>query len=360
MSLFYTRREPYLYGYIRFSRSPAKNKLPTLHRHSAPFVISQSTGKDETVVYGSVYELIREIRRLIDDLWDCHTRFGRTLCRSGVVTESETDSSRKTVSIPEGDKEDRLFFEYTREVTNFLLLISFRARNLLEIFPGLARQIDMLDYEGNKKYSVALKELFNHFAHNRYLFLDGEYIKDIFSDKFSKRSPVSETFMGYKISWREYVSSIREMTDDVRMKDLTQLLRGRLEKLSSGSPHKDVIFLVQNLESFSSLLAEKIPDERYRVMLDLLFSEIMDQYTSDLGEGKHVVEDTVTFKAPHIKIHEELGERKFTIQVQCGFTLRHNDKDIYREDALEGRSIDVDYSKFLECVNNAFGNDPFP
>ncbi len=366
MSLVYKRSGSCLYGYIRFFKSPAKNKPPKLHRQSAPFVISQLIGENETVFHGSVYELTWEIRRLINDLQECQTRFDLTLCQRGVVTDSKTDSSGKTVfvSIPDGDKENRLFFDYIREVTNVLLLIAFRMRNLLEIFPRLAKYcIDMLDYEGNKKYSVTLKELCDYFAHNRYLFVDGEYITDIFSDKFPKDSPVSKTFMGYKINWTEYVASIKEIADDVRIKDLTQLLRGRLKKLSTDSSHKDVVFLVQNLESFSHLLDEKIQDERYKDILDLLFSERIHQYVPDLdvpdlAVGEQVVEQTIAFKAPHIKIHEDLSSRKFTIQVQCSFALRHNDKDIYREEELKKRSMDIDYREFLQCVNKAFGNDP--
>lgn len=364
ISLIYNLRKPYLYGCIRFFKSSTNQKPATLQRQSAPFVISQSVGEDEVVVYGGVYELIREIRRLIDDLLNCQKRFNSTLRRSGVNTDEKPDSSGKTilVSIPDGDKEDRLFFEYIREVTNILFLISSRTRNLFEIFPGFDRQcIDKLDYEGNKVGSISLKELFNHFVHNRYLFVDGEYVVDIFSDKFSPKSSISETFMGYKIKWRDYIDAIRRVTNDVRMKDLTQLLRGRLGKLSSSESHKDIVFLVQNLESFSQLLVRKIPDKGYEFMSNLLFNERSNQEAANkianIGMGKQVVEETVTFTAPHIKIYEELGERKFTIQVKCGFTLRHNNKYLLKNEVLKDHSVDVGYKEFLDCVNDAFGDD---
>ena len=324
-----------------------------------------TVGEDEVVVYGSVYELIREIRRLIDDLLNCQKRFNSTLRRSGVNTDEKPDSSGKTIliSIPDGDKEDRLFFEYIREVTNILFLISSRTRNLFEIFPRFDKQcIDRLDYEGNKAGSISLKELFDHFVHNRYLFVDGEYVVDIFSDKFSSKSSISETFMGYKIKWRDYIDAIRRVTDDVRMKDLTQLLRGRLGKLSSSASHKDIVFLVQNLESFSQLLVREIPDKGYEFMLNLLFNERLDQEVTNkianIGMGKQTVEETVTFTAPHIKICEELSKKEFTIQVQCSLSLRHNNKCLLKDQALKDHSVDVGYKEFLDCVNDAFSDDP--
>lgn len=364
ISLIYNLRKPYLYGCIRFFKSSSDQKPDTLQRQSAPFIIWQSVGENEVVVYGSVYELIQEIHRLINDLSDCQKRFNSTLRRSGVNTDEKPDSSGKTilVSIPDGDKEDRLFFEYIRGITNILLLISSRTRNLFEIFPRFNRQcIDKLDYEGNKAGSVSLKELFDHLAHNRYLFVDDEHVVDIFSDKFSSKSSISETFMGYKIKWRDYIDAIRRVIDDVRMKDLTQLLRGRLGKLSSDSSHKDIIFLVQNLGSFSQLLVRKISDKGYEFMFDLLFNEKLNQEVTNkianIGMGKQVVKETITFTTPRIKICEELSKKKFTIQVKCSFSLRHNNKDLLKDQPLKDHSVDVDYEEFLGLVNDAFGND---
>ena len=364
ISLIYNRSGSCLYGCIRFFSSSKKQKLVALNRQSAPFVISQSIGGNEFIVYGSIYELIREIRRLIDDLSNCQERFNSTLNRSGVDTDETPDSSggKVVISIPEGDTEDRLFFEYIREVTNILLLISSRTRNLFEIFPKFNQEcIDELDYGGNKAGNILLKELFDHFVHNRYLFVDGEYVVDIFSDKFSPKSSISKTFMGYKINWREYIDTIRRVIDDVRMKDLTGLLRGRLEKLSPDSSHKDIVFLVQNLESFSQLLDVKIPDERYKFMLDLLFNERLNQEIANkiaaLGRGEQVVEETVTFTSPHIKIYEELSERKFTIQARCSLALRHNNKYLFKDQILNDHNVDIGYQEFLDRVNSVFGND---
>ncbi|MYG41129.1 MAG: hypothetical protein F4201_10020 [Nitrospira sp. SB0677_bin_15] len=359
ISLIYTRRGSLLYGCIRFFRANSNQQSVKAFRQSAPFVISQSIGKNEIVVYGSINELVREIRRLMDAINECHDKFHLALRQSGVATDESLDSSGKIiVRLPEGDKEDKLFFEYIREVTNILLLISSQTRNLFQLYNRFNnRCISQFDYEGNEAGSIPLNELFNYFVHNRYLFVDGEYVVDLFSDKFAPKSSISQTFMGYKIKWREYIDAIRGVTDDIRIKDLTGLLRGRIKSLSSNSPHKDIVFLVQNLESFSNLLATKIPDKRYEFMLNLLFDKRATQALADLGERKGRFKQVVTFTAPHIKIHQELNEKKFTVQVRCCFALHNDDEQRAKKEALDDHSIDVDYDRFLALVDNTFGDD---
>ncbi len=359
ISLIYTRRGSLLYGCIQFLRPSLNQQSVKAFRQSAPFVISQSIGNNEIVVYGSVNELVREIRRLLDDLNECHKKFYSALRRSGVATDESLDNPGKTIiRLPEGDKEDKFFFGYIREVTNSLLLLSSQTRNLFQLYHRFNnRCISQFDYEGNEVGGIPLKELFDYFVHNRYLFVDGEYVVDLFSDKSRPKSSISQTFMGYKIKWREYIDAIRRVTDDIRIKDLTRLLRGRIKSLSSDSSHKDIVFLVQNLESFSNLLAMKIPDERYKFMLNLLFDERARQALADLGERKGKFKQVVTFTAPHIKIHQELSEKKFTVQVRCKFALHNDDERLAKKEVLDDHSIDVDYDRFLALVDNTFGDD---
>ncbi len=361
ISLIYTRRSSRLYGCVQFFRPNPNQQQVKPFRQSAPFVISQSIGQKETVVYGSIHELIREIRRLIDDLHECNNKFNSMLRLGGVDTAETLDSAGKriVVTIPEGDKVDKLFFEYVREVTNVLLLLSSQTRNLFQLYPRFNKRcISQFDYEGNKVGSISLKELFDYFVHNRYLFVDGEHVVDLFSDKLSPKSSISKTFMGYKISWREYIDAIRSVTGDVKMRDLTGLLRGRLKKLSSSSSHKDIIFLTQNLESFSSLLAMKIPDERYKFMLNLMFDERANQNLASIGERNESVKQIVTFfTAPHVKIHEKLSDKKFTIRVRCKFALCENHEQPVKAEELDVHSIDVGYEQFFDLVDSAFGDD---
>ena len=97
MGLFYKRVDPYLYGFIQFFRPTGERGEFMAHRQSAPFVISQSIGEKEEMVYGSVLELVREIRRLIVDLSNCQENIRSEIRRSGVETSEVPDSSGKRV-----------------------------------------------------------------------------------------------------------------------------------------------------------------------------------------------------------------------------------------------------------------------
>ena len=360
MSLIYTRSGPILYGCIRFFGSTGSDSGLTLHRQSSPFVISQNIGNNDVVVYGSLYDLLGEIQRLCDDLDSEHKSFRKTLHEAGVATsQAPSESGKKViVSIPDSDVANSLYFEYIREITNVLILLSTQTRNLFDILPRFNKtRIPKFDYEGNNSGTIQLREAFDHLVHNRYLFVDGEHIVDIFSNKFTSKSSISKSFMGYKISWREFVSAIRDVTEQVSVKDATGLLRGRLRRLSSKSPHNDIVFLVQNLESFSQLLAKKIPDKRYSTMLDLLFSNKSVDYILNLGKGEKVVEETVTFTAPHVKILDELSAKKFNIRVRCKVEMRHDGKYLIQEKDLTEHSIDVGYVDLFDRVNASLGQD---
>ena len=331
------------------------------HRQSAPFVISQTIGNNEECIYGSVYDLIQQIHHLIKELDACKDKLASTLDQHGVKTNEKVDASTQSVivTIPDGNTGDKIYFGYTRKIANILLLLSCQARNLLDIFPRFNRErIPLLDYEGNEVDKVAVREIFDYFVHNRYLFVDGEFVSDFFSTKFARNSRISQTFMGYRIRWREYVAAVRRVIADVRIRDLSGLIRGRLRYLLPSSSHKDVVFLIQNLESFSRVLAKKIQESGYTTILDLLFNDMIDDYVSgiNLGKGRKTLKETITFTAPHVKIAENLSERRFEIQVRCGVTLE-DERRVYNRGELREFCKKIDYREFLDTVNESFGND---
>ncbi len=53
-----------------------------------------------------------------------------------------------------------------------------------------------------------------------------------------------------------------------------------------------------------------------------------------------------------IKYFRRLAKAKFAVVSEI-------EKDIYSEEELNERSMDIDYREFLRCVNNAFGNNPY-
>ena len=360
MSVIYTQSGPTLYGCIRFFGSKKANDPLTLQRQSSPFVISQQIGNNDVVVYGSVYDLVRELLRLCDDLDSRNKNFRKKLQEAGVDTNETSSVSGNNifVSLPDSEAANALYYEYIREVTNILILLSTQTRNLFDILPRFNKTaMSKFDYEGNKSGSIQLREIFDHLVHNRYLFVDGEYVADFFSTKFASKSSISKFFMGYKISWREYVSTIRDVINQVSVKDVTGILRGVLKRLTSRSPQNDIVFLVQNLESFSRILAKKIPDKRYTSMLDLLFSNTGADYIGELGKGTKTITETVTFTAPHVKVLDELSQKKFNIRVKCKMETQHDGKYLVQEKDLKEHSIDVGYVELFDQVNSCFGQD---
>ena len=349
-----------MYGFVQFFRPTDGGGQYRSHRQSAPFVISQSIGEQEELVYGSVLELMREIRRLMVDLSNCQDRLQAELRRNGVEMNETQDSSGQRVLVPlAGGKEvDRIFFAYTREITNILLLLSCQTRNLYEIFPRLNNHtVPLLDYERRKVGEIKVKELFDQFVHNRYLFVDGEHVADLFAAKFAKKSHISNMFMGYKIRWRDFVVAIEHSINDVKVRDLTGLLKGRLKELSSRSSHKDIVFLIQNLESLSGVLRTRIPTEKYTPMLNLLFDEAMNEKLAKLNGVTEYVIGAVRFASPHVKIHEDLSGKKFKISVRCKLSVGEEEGHVVRSEDLEEFGRDVGYEEFFYCVNDAFGGD---
>lgn len=332
-------------------------------RQSAPFVISDSIGPGETIVYGSVSHLVHEVYRLLKDMYG-HV-VGVDAALSGSAQGSSVLGQRAVLKqVPDDEKERRTYFEYSRRIANTLLLMSSQTRNLFQMIPRLnKRSISLLDRTGNPTVSIRLTDLFDQFVHNRYFFLEGEYVLDLFSDKPPPRAPISQTFMGYSINWIEYVDAIDSAIQDVRIRDLTGLLRGRLKRLSVGSPHKDIVFLVQNLESFSELFAEKVPDERFRSMLNLLIPEVSTAYLHSIKpkgqDGEEVSLTTFLGNGARVQIHEELDRKVFKLFVHCRCIMRDNrGRILHEEPELIRRTVEVGYENLLDHLNAVFGDDP--
>ena len=181
-------------------------------------------------MHGSVDYLIRDIRRLLRSVYAQIDQNNAAL--SHLAPTHVAQGERAVLHhLPDGNQERRTYFEFTRRVAGTLILISTQARNLFQLFPRLDREIDLFDHNGNRTGGIALTSLFSHFVHNQYLFLNGEYVSDLFPANPRPGAPISRTFMGYRFNWIEYVQSIESAIRDVKLKDLTGLLRGRLKRL---------------------------------------------------------------------------------------------------------------------------------
>ena len=365
LGLLYRRQGPILYGWIAFFRHPANSTTVSKpYKTSSPFIIAETIGNEE-VVCGSVVNLIQEVRRLVADSWTQIHKLDsefRHIPPGGVEQGSRVS---RLVTLPEtlSAEDARRYAEFKRRLIGTLVLLSTQARNLFDIFPQVVsnRTVALLDYESSPSGTVALRDLLIAFIHHRYLFLDGEYVSDLFPSN-PKKSPIKRTFMGFKFNWIEYIEAIERAALEIKMKHLTGLLRGRLKRLTLKSPYDEIILLVQNLESFSRLLGKKVPDERYRRILQLTFDgetqDILRTITPKLGGDREVV-GQLQFTAPTFKVHEQLSERLFKVSVNCRWELRAvSDRRILHKDKeFKTLTREVKCERAFDLVNQAFGED---
>lgn len=351
--LYYYADPPLLYGHIRLLASNSAAHL------SAPFVISQTFGPDDTTVYGSVHNLLSKLACLFDDLRQLGSDMERKLTKNDIAVDTYTDDDNRIVrQLPNDDLSAKIFRQYMTAVEKNLLLIGIYSRTLFEIFPQLGqKKIPVYDYEKAKAGTVSLKDMSNLFLHHKYFFLDGEFITDISTDRRS----LSRSFMGRRVRWREYVAAVTVTVNDVTIRDLTKQLASIIAKLSIRTRRENVIFLVQNMESLTSIMGEKIGDPRYRDMLSLLFDEHLDEiHREGLIEGwvrrKGTVQitETVEFQRPHFQIHEVLAERSVRASVRMRVLVEGVPVD---GSELEERCIKVGYRDFFRRVDETFGED---
>ena len=359
LSVLYHPSGSLLYGAILFFKHTPGSGPVAPHECSAPFVVSETLAPSDVVVHGSVSYLIGDIRRLITEV---HARVNQFNAAMGPVPAGVAQGERvRLVSIPESAPNRRLYFEFTRSLTGTLILLSAQARNLFDLFPRLDRRIPLSDANGKRTGDIKLSNLFVHFVHNQYLFLNGEHVSDLFPANPRPGAPISRVFMGYRFNWIEYVEAIDLAIQDVKLKDVTGLLRSRLQKLSLESPYSDIVFLIQNLESFSRLFGARVADERYRFMLSLLFDDEvearLDTFKPELKDGEQVQMIT-NFYTPSVKIHERLSEKKFKLYVRCRWTFLDSKGQPFHEDQdFRTLTKEVGYEQLLDHVARAFGDD---
>ena len=362
LDVLYNRRGPLLYGAIRLYKHSTGTGPITQYKHSAPFVVSETIAPGEVVVHGSVGYLIQDIQRVIKKIHSATNELADAL--SHVTPRSFVQGERARLEIlPESDQARRLYFESRRNLAGMLILLSAQARNLFDLFPRLDRPIPLSEADGKRTSDIKLSNLFAHFVHNQYVFLNGEHVSDLFPAKPRGTSPIARTFMGYRFNWIEYVEAIDAAIRDVRLKDLTGLLRGRLKRLSLNSPFSDIVFLLQNLVSFSKLLGVKVADRRYQGILSLLFDdEINARYRAFMLEMKVEVGEAVQvnfdFHTPRLSIHERLIERKFKIYANCKWTFfASNGRLLHEDQDFHVLTKEVGYELLLDHVARAFGDD---
>ena len=350
--LYYYAAPPLLYGHIRLLGSNSAAHL------SAPFVISQTFGPNETAVYGSVYDLLDKLACLFDDLRQLGSDMEEQLAQNDIAVDTYADDGQTVRQLANDDLSAKIFRQYTTAVEKILLLIGVYSRTLFETFPRLGqKEIPVYDYEKENAGSVSLRDMSNLFLHHKYFFLDGEFITDISTDRRS----LSKSFMGRRVRWREYVAAVTTTVNDVTIRDLTKRLASIVANLSIRTRRQNVIFLVQNMESLTRIMSDKIGDPRYRNMLSLLFDEQVDEIHREnpvedgvQRKGTVQITETVEFQRPHFQIHEVLAERSVQASVRMRVLV---DGVPVGGSELEERGMKVGYREFFRRVDETFGED---
>ena len=341
MCLLYKKVDARLYGCISFFREeyPSQENLP-LVRQSDPFVIGRYSADGRLEVLGSVDFMLKEIRRLI---------------QAFIKTNHDWNTRQER----DGDTYDP---NYDRAVRDFLVLVSSHARNVIDLFNRFNnKRIPRLDYSKSSDGEVTLRELFDTLIHHRYYYFDGGYVRDLFSADFKKKqSALSGRFMGYAFEIGDFIRAVSELIEDVRVKDLTQLLRREFKALTALSAPQKVVFLIQNLHAFSDLMATKIPHSDYDFMTGLMFDdEYMNKHLdraskNELPDGTVVESVGLFMEAPHITISPELDKKELEIRVRRAVGTPGDRPDMRN---LKEHKATVKYDKFFRMANEAFGSD---
>ena len=346
MRLLYNSTPPHLYGHLQIV-----DQNGTI-RSSSPFIISEKIDENKTIIYGSVENLLRKLVNLLEELQIINDNIEKEITKQNLQIETKTDNKGRIIKqLPQGDVAGKIFHKYTMHVEHILLLMGIYSRILFEMVPKTGKsKIQVYGYDNEILGQVSLNDIANLFCHHRYMFIDGEHIKDLFTDK----KYLSPNFMGGKIEWREYVETLKNVAHSFKLRDLTNLLSSRINNISGEMEHGQIVFLVQNMESLTKIMGNKISDNRYNKMLDLYFNDKVNKLIDTCGI-KSKVNVKVLFKNPHFQIRSELTRKEIDISVSMDIRIGASPVGTPN---LTNHHIYVGYKQFFKKINELFGDDP--
>ena len=262
-------------------------------RSSAPFRSLKRRYGSREVVPGSVCETLRNIRRQIDRL-----------------SESTRRRAEWLNSLPPGDDKGAGYYEHEREIIDALILISCHLRNVFHVFPRLAEKlvVPMFDYNESPTEDIRLKLLLDLFIHNRYMYLHNEYVTDLFSDEPPKGTAIAEKFMGYRFKVEDFLRVVLDAIHGVTVKDLATRLRSAMARLDVDTPHHKMVFLIQNVASFSDLLEALLPVKKDALMAMMLPERVSEEAMALAGGRPMRV--GCRFTAPRVSMGRSCGARQ--------------------------------------------------
>ena len=304
--LIYKKVEAYLYGSVSIVTDRDGPVVPV--EWSSPFVIyKEIDGRKK--FFGSIYEQIGKINELLGSLRAVKTGLKEKLDRQGInYSRKRKGTNREIITIAPDELTEKLLNDFESEMEKCILLTSLYSRILFEMFPCIGKdEIKFYNDSGQIAGEIQLRKITDLLAHHRYLFVDTEYIKDLFSDR---QAISADHSLGYQVSHYEFADAIEKAIKRIRINDLVCLLAERFGKLSMMSKYDDVVFLIQNIESLSDILGKKIADPRYPEMLELMANKPQKQFLEKMQkQGVTPKRLELVFQEPAFKIFEDLSKK---------------------------------------------------
>ena len=329
-----------IYACIRCYKETREGESAELLRQSAPFVLARQYDARQVVI-GSVFETLRNVREQIGQL----------------IESAAQRTERLNGPLPDETRAVE-YDRYEREIKNNIVLISCLLRNVFEIFPRLAQSADlpMFDYEKRLAGRVKMKALMDQVVHNRYMHLHNEYITDIFSNKPPTGTPIAEKFMGYRFKFSEFLDIARQTIEEVSVKDIATRLRSGMHSLNIDTRHHEMVFLLQNVASFSRLLEALIPSGKNPLFKMLYADAVVPKAVIDRAGSREIVQ-TCKFHPPTVRMGDRVdpGKKTIVVSVRGQFEYAVDGVEIHRESA--DREKELEYGEFFNHVIAAGGDE---
>ena len=337
--VLYQKAGPFLYAYVHIVRGSLENQ-----ESSFPFIVSKHVN-DQEVVYGTVANLMLKVAGLIFDFEKWHQDLKGSLSSEVKTAIRTVNEGTKTVfELPQSEQTELFFQRLEQKIEETVILTSLHMRTMLEIFSGNRNvPIGLYDYEDNRIGDVPLMELANLLMHHRYLVVKDYCVHNIFSDK---KQLLSTRLLGSKIRVHELFDTIKNVLNDIKVRDFTGVVRSRLERLSVNSEARDIVFLIQNIRSITYIVQERFEDSSFSEVTELLLRDINRRHITSLPTAGNLGPVSYSYSLllgrPEFQIDDDLSARKIVMHIKVNG---------------ENEELKFGYEEFFDALTSACGDE---
>ena len=188
---------------------------------------------------------------------------------------------------------------------------------------------------------MSLKNIADLLMHHRSFVVRDGNLCDLYS---GNDQLMSQRLFGSKTKVQELFDATLEVLGGIRVRDFAGMLRSRLERLSVDSEPRDLIFLIQNIHSLSLIIRDRVSDDRFPQMLELLFRELRKRQHAEMDRYPETPKMTFTyaFGPPTFKIADEVSTRQLAMDIKINGKV---------ENFLFG------YDEFFGALTQTYGDD---